>query len=188
MVIRVIQPLREEKSTVGISTKFSNTAKIFLANFPNLSSWKVGKFAKKPFDSIHLNSRLNLFCSSKIFVNLSKPFFSKYSCQPKGYISEGESTIDTQSNDNLPHYKWLQIRETLPQSTINWTQPRLSKHRKLRMSSLLRDFEVKNVRKTLSYMGIEPTTLRSTFLIQCKAAPQACALLAWSQHPGKVAV
>ena len=30
----------------------------------------------------------------------------KYSCQPKGYISEGESTLDTQLN--LPHYKWLQ--------------------------------------------------------------------------------
>ena len=53
--------------------------------------------------------------------------FFLYSCQPKGYFSEDESTIVTQWKDNLPHYKWLPIRAILPQSTMIWAQPRLSR-------------------------------------------------------------
>ena len=41
----------------------------------------------------------------------------KYSFQPKGYISEGESTIDTQSNKSAT-LRMITIREILPQFTV----------------------------------------------------------------------
>ena len=44
-------------------------------------------------------------------------FFYKYSCQPKGYISEGEITIDAQSNESAT-LQMITIREILPQFTM----------------------------------------------------------------------
>ena len=125
----------------------------------------------------------NAWASNNLKNIFDGGYFFKYSCQLKGYISEGESAIDTQ-------IKWIchisndynQINSTTIYN--DWTKPRLSRY----MNEIHHYRNISKWRmakKTSLSEGVKPVTLRSTFLY--RATPQACIFPA-SQHPGKVAV
>ena len=80
-------------------------------------------------------------------------------------------------NRHTIKYNLPQIRKILPQFT--WFGLKFDHYREILKRRMAKDFVVR---------GIKPGTLSSTFLIQCKVAPQACVLQASSQRPGKVAL
>ena len=83
--------------------------------------------------------------------------FFKYNCQPRGYISEGERTIDNQS-EQAATLHMITTRVILPQFTMIG-------HNKLRIGTCTRYThyrEIEDEKAETSSRGIEPATLRST--------------------------
>ena len=86
-------------------------------------------------------------------------------------IAANRRAIDAQSNDNLPHYKLLQIREILPQflQSIGLDQDREGSWNFI----IIAIFQSEEGRKNFVGCGDRTRDLALHFLILCKVAPQS---------------